>query len=159
NEQFGDAIAFADLGGRQTAWTADRTEFFGRNGSPDAPSALAPGIFLSRRTGAGLEPCAALQAKIELAPGERAEVRFLLGQGANAEHARSLIRKYREEDLEASLARVRQFWEDVLGALQVSTPDRSMDLMLNRWLLYQALGCRIWARTAFYQASGAYGFR
>ena len=159
NEQFGSAIAFADLGGRQTGWTADRTEFFGRNGSPDAPSALAPGVTLSGRTGAGLEPCAALQAKIELAPGERAEVRFLLGQGADAEQARNLVRKYREEDLDACLARVRQYWEDVLGALQVSTPDRSMDLMLNRWLLYQALGCRIWARTAFYQASGAYGFR
>jgi cyclic beta-1,2-glucan synthetase len=65
NEQCGSAIAFSDLGGRQTAWTADRTEFFGRNGSPDAPSALAPGVTLSGRTGAGLEPCAALQAKID----------------------------------------------------------------------------------------------
>ena len=34
-----------------------------------------------------------------------------------------------------------------------------MDLMLNRWLLYQTLACRVWARSAFYQASGAYGFR
>ena len=45
------------------------------------------------------------------------------------------------------------------GTVQVKTPDRSVDIMLNRWLLYQTLACRVWARSAFYQASGAYGFR
>jgi len=57
------------------------------------------------------------------------------------------------------LKAVRTEWDDTLGAVQVKTPDRSMDLMLNRWLLYQTLGCRVWARSAFYQAGGAYGFR
>ncbi|HTD52023.1 MAG TPA: glucoamylase family protein, partial [Thermoanaerobaculia bacterium] len=159
NEQFGGSVAFTDLGGRQSAWTADRTEFLGRNGSLDAPAALAPGISLSGRTGAGLDPCSVLRTVVDLAPGERKEVLFLLGQGSDAGHARDLVLQYRAADLDAALDSVRRFWDDVLGALQVSTPDRSMDLMVNRWLLYQALGCRVWARCAFYQASGAYGFR
>jgi cyclic beta-1,2-glucan synthetase len=159
NEQFGGAVAFADLGGEQKAWTADRAEFLGRNGSLGAPAALAPGVRLSGRAGAGLDPCAALQAAVELAPGQKKEILFLLGQGADAGQARALVHRYRAEDLDACLASVRRFWDDVLGALQVSTPDRSMDLMLNRWLLHQTLACRVWARAAFYQASGAYGFR
>jgi cyclic beta-1,2-glucan synthetase len=75
------------------------------------------------------------------------------------EKAQALITKYRSADLEAVLLEVERYWESVLGAVQVKTPDRSMDIMLNGWLLYQTLACRVWARSAFYQASGAYGFR
>jgi len=159
NEDFGGGVAFADLGGRQQAWTADRTEFLGRNGALDAPSGLAPGAALSGRAGAGLDPCAAFTASLELPPGAQTEVLFLLGEGTDAEEARRLVRQFRAADLEAELAEVRRFWDDTLGALEVKTPDRSLDLMLNRWLLYQTLSCRVWARSACYQSSGAYGFR
>jgi hypothetical protein len=71
----------------------------------------------------------------------------------------ALIEKYRTADLVAVLAKVTRFWDDTVGTVQVKTPDRAMDIMLNRWLLYQTLSCRVWARAAFYQASGAYGFR
>src|SRR5262249_2919939 len=100
NEQFAGAIAFADLGGRQSAWTADRTEFFGRNGSAAAPAALAPGVALSGHVGAGFDPCAVLRTTLELAPGERAEIVFLLGQGNDIAHAEDLIRKYRTENMD-----------------------------------------------------------
>ncbi|HEV8117354.1 MAG TPA: glycosyl hydrolase family 65 protein, partial [Thermoanaerobaculia bacterium] len=159
NEQFGQRVAFADLGGQQTAWTADRTEFLGRNGSLDAPAALAPGSRLSGKTGAGLDPCAALRAEIELPPGGKASVLFLLGQGENEDDARRLLARYRGEDPHTALAGVLTRWDDTLGAVQIETPDRSMDLLLNRWLLYQTLSCRVWGRLAFYQASGAFGFR
>jgi cyclic beta-1,2-glucan synthetase len=159
NEEFADRIAIADLGGRQTAWTGDRLEFLGRNASLDHPASLERGETLSGRTGAGLDPCAALQTRLELEPGERAEVRFLLGQATGREDARSLVARYREVDCEAVLAEVRDHWDRILGSVQVRTPDPSIDLLLNRWLLYQTLSCRIWARSAFYQASGAYGFR
>ena len=96
---------------------------------------------------------------MRLTPGEKASVVFLLGQGENEADARRLIALYRSEDLGACLASVRRMWDDTLAAVQIETPDRSMDILLNRWLLYQALSCRLWARTAFYQASGAYGFR
>jgi cyclic beta-1,2-glucan synthetase len=157
--ELGERIAFLDLGGRQSAWTADRTEFLGRNGSLQAPAALLSRERLSGKVGAGLDPCAALQTVIELRPGQRADLVVLLGEGANAQAARELIERYRQADVDAVLAEVVRYWDDLAGALQVKTPDRSMDLLLNRWLLYQTLSCRIWARAGFYQASGAFGFR
>ncbi len=159
NEQFAGRVAFADLNPSPTAWTADRSEFLGRNGTLDAPSALAREGELSGKAGAGLDPCAALQTTVRLAPGEKARVVFLLGQGESDSDARRLVERYRSADLDATLASVRRAWDDTLAAVQIETPDRSMDILLNRWLLYQALSCRIRARTAFYQASGAYGFR
>lgn len=152
-------VAFADLGGRQTAWTADRTEFLGRNGGPVMPLALTGNMPLSGVTGAGLDPCSALQDVIELGVDEAVEVVWLVGQCASVDEARVLIERYRRADLDAVLADVMRHWQAVLGTVQVRTPDRAMDLMLNGWLLYQTLACRMWARSAFYQASGAYGFR
>ncbi len=159
NTTFGSRVAFADLGGRQTAWTGDRREFLGRNGTLDNPAALAGETVLSQRVGAGLDPCGALQTPVELEPGGTVEIVFFLGEAATAADAQSLIARYRAADLDAVLREVVGYWDDVLGTVQVKTPDRSMDIMLNRWLLYQTLACRVWARAAFYQASGAYGFR
>jgi cyclic beta-1,2-glucan synthetase len=159
NEEFGSRVAFSDLGGRQTSWTGDRLEFLGRNGSLDHPASLERGEAFSGITGAGLDPCAALKTTVELGPGERTEVLFLLGQGESREEARSLVERYREMNCDSVLRDVQEHWDRVLGTVQVKTPDRSMDLLLNRWLLHQTLSCRIWARSAFYQSSGAYGFR
>jgi cyclic beta-1,2-glucan synthetase len=156
---FSSRVAFSDLGGRQTAWTADRTEFLGRNGGPAAPAALVGKTPLSGTTGAGLDPCAALQSVVEIGAGESTEVVWFVGQCGSAGEARALIARYRGSDLDAVLAEVTAHWEAVLGTVQVKTPDRAMDIMLNGWLLYQTLACRIRARSAFYQASGAYGFR
>jgi cyclic beta-1,2-glucan synthetase len=159
NEEFANGVAFADLGGRQIAWTADRTEFLGRNGTLERPAALSRGTTLQKRAGGGIDPCAALQTIVDLPAGGRAEVLFLLGEGDSEDEARELVRKYRTADLQAVLRDVRAQWDDVAGALQIKTPDRSMDVLLNHWLLYQALSCRVRARSAFYQAGGAFGFR
>ncbi|HTR63577.1 MAG TPA: glucoamylase family protein, partial [Candidatus Binataceae bacterium] len=156
---FGRRVAFFDLAGQQLGYTGDRTEFLGRNGGLEAPTALADGKPLSNRVGAGLDPCGALQTRIELKPHEVTEVVCFLGQAETRPEALSLIARYRTSDLDSVLRAVIRHWDEALGAVQVKTPDRSMDLMLNRWLLYQTLACRLWARSAFYQASGAYGFR
>jgi cyclic beta-1,2-glucan synthetase len=156
---FGSRVAFADLVGRQTEWTADRSEFIGRHGRLENPLAMIGRNALSNRTGAGLDPCAALRAPISLLPGEEKEMTFLLGQADNTAAAQELILAYRIADLDGVLNSVLDGWEKKLGALQVNTPDPAMDLMLNRWLLYQTIVCRLWARSAFYQASGAWGFR
>jgi cyclic beta-1,2-glucan synthetase len=159
NSAFASRVAFADLGGKQTAWTADRTEFLGRNGAAAAPLGLAGRFALSGATGCGLDPCVALQTVVELAAGEVIDMVALLGQGVSVRNARDLVERYRAADLDQLLAGVRGYWDAVLGAVQVKTPDRAMDIMLNGWLLYQTLSCRINARAAFYQVSGAYGFR
>lgn len=156
---FSGRVAFADLGGRQTAWTGDRTEFLGREGRMAPPRALAGRTALSGKTGAGLDPCAALQCVVEIAPGENTEIVACIGQSNTIEAARALVARYRAADLDAVLATVRSYWDKRLGAVRVKTPDRAMDIMLNGWLLYQTIACRIMARSAFYQASGAYGFR
>jgi cyclic beta-1,2-glucan synthetase len=159
NPAFGAPVAFADLGGRQTSWTGDRREFIGRNGALSAPAALVSRPPLSGTVGAGLDPCAALQTTFELAANSVCEIVFLLGEAADEAIAREVVARYRDADLDAALAEVTGDWARLLDAVQVKTPDRSMDVMLNGWLLYQAVACRIWARSAFYQASGAYGFR
>lgn len=156
---FPGRVAFADLGGRQTAWTADRSEFIGRNGTLAAPAALMGDEPLSGKTGAGLDPCSGLQTVVDLEPGQTMEIVWFLGQCGSADKAAALIIHYRQADLDAVLREVTDHWDSLLGAIQVKTPDRAMDIMLNGWLLYQTLACRIWARSAFYQASGAYGFR
>ncbi len=156
---FPGRVAFADLAGRQTAWTADRTAFLGPGGAMADPVALRPGARLDGATGAGLDPCAALQGPLTLAPGETAEAAFLIGEAASVEEARALVLAWRGADLDAAQAAVGAQWSAALGAVQVRTPDRAMDVMLNGWLLYQTLACRVWARAGFYQASGAYGFR
>jgi cyclic beta-1,2-glucan synthetase len=147
------------MGGQQASWTCDRTEFLGRNGGPELPAALRDGRPLSGAVGAGLDPCAALQARVEMTPGQRVEVPVLLGQAIDEEAASALAQRWRSTDLRAALGTVRDHWQDLLGTIQVATPDRAMDVMLDSWLLYQAVGCRMWARSAFYQAGGAYGFR
>jgi cyclic beta-1,2-glucan synthetase len=159
NGEFGGRVAFADLAGKQTAFTADRTEFIGRNGSLQRPFGLDPGRTLSGRVGAGLDPCTALQESIELRNGESKDVVFFLGQSENKEKARELIAKYRSRNVNRVLKEVTAAWDDILGAVQVKTPDRSLDILMNRWVLYQTLCCRVWARAGFYQLSGAYGFR
>ena len=159
NTQFGSRVAFADLAGSQTQWTADRREFLGRHGTLERPAALSGRVPLSKRVGAALDPCCALQTHLELAPDETVEVVFFLGQAASAAESQSLLMRYRSLDLDAVLRAVIQYWDEVLETVQVRTPDRSLDIILNRWMLYQTLVCRMWARSAFYQASGAYGFR
>jgi cyclic beta-1,2-glucan synthetase len=156
---FQSRIAFMDMAGRQQACTADRTEFLGRHGSLAEPSALLQSHRLSNRVGGGMDPCGAMQTTVTLRPGEATEINLLLGEEASSAAAVALIERYRTLDLDAALKGVTDFWDQTLGVIQVKTPDRSMDILVNGWLLYQTLGCRVWARTAFYQSSGAYGFR
>jgi len=159
NTDFGERVAFADLGAGEVTASSDRAEFLGRHGSVDNPAALRGTRKLSGRVGVGLDPCAAIQRSVVLAPNEEVEVVFLLGQGKDEVEARTLVERYRQTDTEVVRAEVATRWNDILGALRVKTPDRSFDLMINQWLLYQTLACRVLARTAFYQSGGAFGFR
>jgi cyclic beta-1,2-glucan synthetase len=159
SEEFGERVAFVDMRGRQRSWTSDRAEFLGRNGNVSYPAGMEPDVELSGSIGGGFDPCAALRAPITVPAGGSAEVVLLLGQGEDSEEARELVEAFRGADLDELLGRVKTTWDDVLDAVRVSTPDESMTIMLNRWLLYQTLSCRVWARSAFYQSGGAYGFR
>jgi cellobiose phosphorylase len=156
---FGEKLAFVAGAPRCRSATADRTEFLGLNGSVAAPAALARSD-LAGRFRPALDPCAALLTDITLAPGQTTEVIFLLGQADNLDRIRDLVRTYADPaGARSALAEVVQKWNRILQAIQVVTPDAGLNLMLNHWLLYQVLACRVWGRSAFYQSGGAYGFR
>src|SRR5207249_9034583 len=132
----------------------------GGNGTPAAPAALTDAGGLDGRTGAGLDPCAALQVTLPLAPGVTVECAFLLGETTNLGAARALIARYRgAAALDEAFDEVRAFWRETVSAVQVETPSPALDVMVNGWLLYQDVGCRLWGRSAFYQSGGAFGFR
>jgi cellobiose phosphorylase len=159
NEEFGDRFAFLSASREPHGLTADRTEFLGREGSLSRPAALDR-MGLAGTVKAGLDPCAAYQVHIWLAPGEAEEVFFLLGQGADRQEAIRLVERYQDPiQLGAAWDALNRFWDDQLGAVTVRTPDPAMNLLLNRWLLYQVLSCRLWGRSALYQSSGAFGYR
>jgi cyclic beta-1,2-glucan synthetase len=157
--QFAGRVAFCALSEPVTAHTCDRREFLGRNESVEDPAALRNGG-LAATTGAGFDPCAALQCVLELAPGETREVVVILGAAEGEEEAqRTLDRYHKSGAAAAATANSVGAWAERLAVITVRTPEPAFDAMLNRWMLYQALSCRMWARSALYQSSGAYGFR
>jgi cellobiose phosphorylase len=155
---FAGQVAFCALSEPLAGHTADRREFLGRNGSVAAPAGLhAP---LAGTVGAGIDPCAALRCLIELEPGETRELVVVLGAADGEEAAAKALLEYRDAArAKAAVARSVAAWQERLSVITVRTPEPSFDAMLNRWTLYQALACRMWARSALYQSSGAYGFR
>ena len=156
---FSQRVAFLASTREPHGVTTDRTEFLGRHGSYARPAALER-VGLTPNVQAGGDPCAALQSLLWLQPGETKEITFLLGQGMDRADTERLIRHYQNiQNVEAAWESVGEFWDEILEQTQVQTPDAGMNILLNRWLLYQTLSCRFWGRTAFYQSSGAYGFR
>lgn len=161
DQDFGEAVAFAAAVGATVAGcTADRTAFLGRHGALSHPAALASGAPLDGQTGAGLDPCAALQVNLEVEPGATVECAFLLGEGQDHEEAVALLKRYDTlNSLHAAFDEVRDFWKETCATVQIETPVAELDLMVNGWLLYQNLSCRMWGRSAYYQSGGAFGFR
>ncbi len=159
NMEFPGWLAFLEVNRDLRTVTGDRTEFLGRNGSASRPAAMQRSG-LSGKTGAGLDPCGAVQTYVELAPGEVQELVFNLGAAATLPEARDLIRRYRGLNAaQRCLENVKRYWQRTLQAVTVETPDPAIDILANGWLLYQTLACRLWGRSGYYQSGGAFGFR
>ena len=159
NTEFAGRVAFFDVDDATRTLSGDRTEFLGRNGTLRSPAAMARSQ-LSGKVGAALDPCAAIQVPFELTDGQEREFIFTLGVGRDADDARNLARRFRQSAAaREALEGVWQYWNHTLGAVQVETPDPSLNVLANGWLLYQTLACRLWARSGTYQPGGAFGFR
>jgi cyclic beta-1,2-glucan synthetase len=157
--EYGGWVAFAGLNPPAKSYSGNRTTFVGRNGSLSNPAGMER-IRRSRRAGAGLDPCAVLQVELELAPGETMEITCMLGQAESVAAIHKLVSTYRSgQALESALNRTKAWWDQRLGVVEVHTPELATDFLINRWLLYQSLSCRIWGRSGFYQSGGAFGFR
>ena len=156
-------VAFATVvspSGGSVHVSGDRAAFLGPYGSPAEPAALRSAPALDGRTGSGFDPCAAIQVALALEPGATVELAFLLGEAASREEARGLVLRYRDLGVaRAALDEVSAFWKNLVSGFQVNTGVPAIDLMVNGWLPYQDLSCRIWGRTALYQSGGAFGFR
>ena len=159
NTEFMDRVCFFAVNDADKIFTADRTEFIGRNGTLRNPDAMLRQR-LSGKTGAALDPCGALQVFFDLAEGQEHEIIFLLGTEKNTEEAVALLQQFKTPDTAwNALEKVRNYWNTTLSTVQIKTPDQSVNLLTNGWLIYQVLACRIWARSGFYQSGGAFGFR
>ena len=159
NQEFSRCVAFSCANERPSSYTASRDSFLGRHGNLSKPASMAH-AGLSGQVGASLDPCAALHVKCTLQPGERRSLLFVLGQGNDRDHARQLIARHAHlEAARAALVSVRTSWDGILDAVHIRTPDDSFDALTNRWLLYQAVSCRLWTRSGYYQPGGAFGFR
>ena len=159
NTEFADRTGFFTVDDQPRSISGDRSEFLGRNGTLADPDAMLRAR-LSGKVGAGLDPCAAIQVPFELADGQERVIVFRLGLGRNADEAGSLVRRYRgPAAARAALDTVHRFWTGTLGAVQIETPDASLNALANGWLVYQTLACRFWARSGYYQSGGAFGFR
>jgi cyclic beta-1,2-glucan synthetase len=152
-------VVFAQVSERERSVTGNRTEFIGRNGSLASPAAMHRKR-LSGRAGAGLDPCAAVQTRIELAEGQEREIVFVFGAAGNSDEAQQLIQRYcGRAGARQALEAVWEYWNHTLGAVQVETPDPALDVLANGWLVYQTISSRLWGRSGYYQSGGAYGFR
>jgi cellobiose phosphorylase len=159
NTEFRDRIAFFDVDDTPRTLSGDRTEFLGRNGTLRSPAAMKRSQ-LSGKVGTALDPCAAIQVTFDLADGQEREIIFRLGAGQDTEDARNLVYRFRGSTAARSaLEAVWQYWNHTLGAVNVETPDQSVNVLTNGWLLYQTIACRLWARSGYYQSAGAFGFR
>ena len=152
---FGGSTAFLALAGLPglVQWTCDRSEFFDTEGQLTWPTTLG------QSSGGGLDPCGALASNFKVAPGEVVSFTFMMGHAPDAAAAGQLAKMWLQQDVPLAFKRVKTFWADLLGHIQVTTPDPLFDALINRWLLYQTLTSRLWSKAGFYQAGGAFGFR
>ncbi len=156
---FVNRVAFFDTDHTKKTFTADRTEFIGRNGSLQNPDAMSR-VKLSGKVGLALDPCAAIQVSFDLIDGEEIEIIFRLGAGKDSNDAANIARQFRGSVVaHNSLEKVKAYWKDTIGFLQVETPDAAINIITNGWLTYQTISSRLWGRSGFYQSGGAFGFR
>ncbi len=159
NPEFSRIAAFFDVDDATRTISGDRAEFIGRNGSLAAPAAMQRAR-LSGRVGAGMDPCAAIQVPFELAEGQTRRIIFRLGVGRSSDDASTQVLRFRRAGTAGnSLDAVRAHWQRTLGVVRVQTPDPTLDVLANGWLLYQTIACRMWGRSGAYQSGGAFGFR
>ena len=172
NNEFAGRMVSVGSSEPVVGYSGSRAEFIGRNGDLKRPAALERGaaatffpgkakpIKLSGKVGAGIDPCALIHISVVLKPREERTVQFYIGESPNIDTLRSDSSRFRSLATQrAELNAVQTMWRDLLSAVQVKTPSESFNLMMNSWLLYQTLSCRIWGRSAFYQSGGALGFR
>lgn len=186
NTDFSRQQAFVGSNLTIQSFTCSRREFVGRHGDLSTPgifeqnAAIAPGpgqifaeaitgnlaaaksvpVMLKGSTGGGFDSCGVVKVQVIIPSRSKQSVLFFLGQGEVGTDLKAKASQYRSlSSYKAASEDSLNRWKQQLGTLNIKTPSRSFDILVNGWLLYQTLGCRMMARTGFYQSSGALGFR
>lgn len=175
NNEFAGRLVSIGSNLKISSYTTSRHDFIGRHRTTSSPrqfespglsafTDLIPGLraplLLSKKTGAGFDSCGVLKVEVNLAPGQKREVLFYLNESESLEEAKRQATRHRSLSMRSSeLEKTQTHWKSTLTAVQVRTPDRAFDILMNGWLLYQTLSCRLYGRSAFYQSGGAIGFR
>jgi cellobiose phosphorylase len=142
-----------------TDYEGDKESFIGRYGSIEKPNGIKSDA-LEKKLGKWNDSVAVVKTQFEINPDETEEVNFFIGIKKNLNEIKKTIKKYQESsEIHSALEEVKNSWLEKFDKLKVDTPDEALNLMVNKWLKYQAICGRLWARTAYYQQSGAFGFR
>lgn len=154
-----DVVAFSATSMKEADFETDRRKFIGLNRNLGDPEAMQTGD-LSQTTGIDIESMAGFLGDISLEAGEEKTVVFILGATDKANDAQRIVKKYRiVENAERALQETQDYWQNLLGTMQVKTADKEFDNMVNYWLKYQTIAGHMYARTGYYQSGGALGFR
>ncbi len=142
-----------------SSYEGDKEAFIGQYGSLDKPKAVVDGN-LSGKTGAFYDSIGTLKVDVTIEHEEEERVGFILGLKSDEEEIQKTVKTYKLfNKVDEAFENVKTRWQELLGPLQIETPDEALNFAVNKWLRYQAISGRIWGRTAYYQQSGAYGFR
>ena len=140
------------------SYTGSKEFFFGQ-GNLSNPDALKK-MTLNKENSLGKDAIVALQIEIELEAFETKQVSLLLGSENTLIDCQDKAYQYTKiSKIQEELEYVKKDWNNILQKVQVKTPLDSFNILMNGWLIYQTITSRLRARTAFYQAGGAYGFR
>ena len=151
--------AFNSVNVKPAAFEGDKEAFFGMYGNFANAKALKTGC-LTKKSGEWYDPISSMQVDLSLKPGEEKTISFTLGYMKNEKSAEALAKKYHSQKaVDGALKAAKKFWEDLLSGVIVDTPDKAFNYLTNYWLKYQAISGRLWAKSAYYQSSGGYGFR
>jgi cellobiose phosphorylase len=139
----------------------ERYKFVGLYRDLKDPAAVADGGDLAGEPYVeGRDACGAMQHKLTLKPGEKAEFVMLLGAvPADARDASALTKKYLTvAKAKRELARRKAWWAGVLESPRIETPDGDLNRWANIWLRYQAGNLAWWSRNVGYCYMGIYGY-
>jgi cyclic beta-1,2-glucan synthetase len=163
NHEFSHRIAFMGSSEDVYSFTTSRREFIGRNQDFNSPHALQTDKLLAPLKNAissGTDALGAVHIVTKLFPHEEKEFLFYLGEESSLQAAKDASLNYSSlAVLHEEFTSVQNYWKEMTTKIAIKTPDVAFNTLMNGWLIYQTLTARLFAKTGYYQSSGAIGFR
>ncbi|MFZ1289592.1 MAG: glycosyl hydrolase family 65 protein [Melioribacteraceae bacterium] len=151
--------AFFITNKKVSQFECDKESFIGNYGNLEKPKAVVTGN-LTNTCGKFFDSIASLKVDLKIQPNSEENVSYYLGLAENENEIKQIVNSYwKKNQINDSFENVKNKWSEILGTMVIDTPDEAMNIFVNKWVRYQAISGRLWGRTAYYQQSGAFGFR